>query len=119
MIDILVDPITHKIDFCGGDLKLVDGLDQLKQWIKQKLLVIFGEWPRRGNDGIKYIEEVFIKNPNSVTIDAMFRTSIDEIQEITDITNFNYIENKKENNITINYEVISIYGNIEDSIVIQ
>ena len=71
--DILLDPLTHDLDFEGGDLKLAVDVGQA---VKIRLLFFVGDWFLNTAIGIPYFEQIFKKNPRLDQISALYREEI-------------------------------------------
>lgn len=59
-----------------GKLALTSGTVATSQRIKQRLSLFLAEWFLDKSRGVPYIEQIFVKNPNPVVIDAIFKREI-------------------------------------------
>jgi hypothetical protein len=92
MIDLKLNTV-HDLDI-GTDLNLigdVNGSDQLayyQQKVKIVLLFFFAEWFLDVTIGIKYLQSIFVKNPNLTLIDSLFKIAITEIEGIVELIEY-------------------------------
>lgn len=86
-MDFLMDA-TGDLAIVNGDFALVSGVDETVQFLNQSLRLFLGEWFLDETRGIPYFDEIFIKNPNSVTVHSIFENhivnlpGIEELQEL-------------------------------------
>lgn len=87
MSDIAITT-DYEIDIQGGELRLTEGLDSIRQNLKQRLSMFFGEWFLDKSKGLPYYQHIFVKNPNPVVVDAAIKKEVFETPGILEIQNF-------------------------------
>lgn len=112
MLDIKLDKITHDIDLSTFDLQLIDELDQLEQKLKIVLKFFFAEWFLDTTVGIKFIESVYVSNPNLTLIDSLFKTAILEVKDVNELTAYDSIYNKTSRSFSLTFTVKSTFGEL-------
>ena len=55
---------------------IVTKVDEVKQNLRQNLKTFLGEWFLNTGLGVPYFEDIFIKNPNAISIEAAFKNAI-------------------------------------------
>lgn len=74
-MDLKLDA-NHDLVIENGDLGLVDKADAVAQYLRQKFKFFQTEWFLDETKGIPYFDQVFVKNPKQVVIDAIFKNEI-------------------------------------------
>lgn len=72
----------------NGDFYLVTGVDATIQFLKQRLRLFLGEWFLDEAKGVPYFDEVFVKNPNPVALNSIFKTQIIETPGVRELLSF-------------------------------
>lgn len=88
MSDIKLDTSTHDAIIENGDLVLTTGKEAHAQRIKQRILLIFGEWFLDRSRGIPYFTQVLVKNPNPVLVDAVFKNEVISDPSVLELQEF-------------------------------
>jgi hypothetical protein len=57
----------------GGQLVVIEGLEQIRQRIATRLKFFVGEWFLDLRQGVPYYRDVFVSNPNLALIRSLFR----------------------------------------------
>lgn len=109
----------HKIEIVSGDLKIVRGKDYIIQNIRQSLQLGYNEAFLDRTRGIAWQQEVFKKGANITTINAMVSRMILSVDGVKKINSLNFDLNDKERILTIEFNILTIYGNIYDSLEVQ
>ena len=112
MKDLKLDLLTHDLDFSNFKLEFVEGIDYYRQKVKIVLLFFFGEWFLDTTKGIKYFEEVFIKNPNFTLVDNLFKIAILEIDGITELLEYDSVFDGINRKYTITFKVQTDAGEL-------
>ena len=73
------------LDLSTGNLQLLDGNEEIAQKLKYRLQFFFGEWFLDQRLGIPYYEDIFIKNPDLVVVQGIFREVIIETPGVVGI----------------------------------
>jgi len=94
------------------DIAMVSGKDELRQYLMIRLKFIFGEWFLDTTKGVKYYEEVFIKNPDIATIDREFKRTILKTDGITELIEFKSSYNRSERKYYLAFKANSNYGEL-------
>lgn len=102
MIDLKLDD-NGDLAIESGDLVLVSGIDQIKQNLKIRLRTFYGEWLFDTTRGIKFFEEIFVKQPNLSIVDSLIKQQVIETTDVTEI-----IEYSSEVNIVIRHLTVSL-----------
>lgn len=84
-MDFYLDPRIHDIVLEDGDIKAVDGKEEIVQRVKVTLLAWAGEWLFDTAFGLPYREEIIVRDPNLEAIDARLRDIISNIEGIITI----------------------------------
>ena len=71
-----LEAVQHDLDFTGGDLKLLDGAEAIRQHIKIRLQTFLGEWFLDQRIGIPYFQSILVKNPNTNAVRVIFNAAI-------------------------------------------
>lgn len=79
---------NNDLDLSTGDLQFVDGIEYYRQKVSIVLRFFYGEWFLDTTKGIKYFDDVFVKNANFTLVNNLFKIALLEIEGITEITKF-------------------------------
>lgn len=116
-MDIKLDS-NGDLDLTGAQATLTSGLTATKQRYEQRLRLFFQEWFLDRTRGIPYIEQIFVKNPNPVVIDSIFKNEILSDPATTGIQSFEIDLETLTRNLTLNFRAITDDGPIDFSEVI-
>jgi hypothetical protein len=72
----------------NGDFVFVTGLDATIQFLGQRLRFFLSEWFLDQSLGIPYHDQVFVKNPNPVALDSIFKTAIIDTPGVLELQSF-------------------------------
>jgi hypothetical protein len=75
-MNISVSDLTGDIEIVGGQLVLVDGPEEYRQHLQQRLRTYFGEWFMDLSIGIPYHDGIMVKRPNDVVINNLIKREI-------------------------------------------
>ena len=89
LYDLALNVAAWDLVFHNNDLLLIDNAERIGQQIKITLLFWFEEWFLDTTQGIPYLQNICIKNPNLQHIRQIFRNAIlsvpgvDSVSELT------------------------------------
>lgn len=101
----------------NGALQMVSGLDEVRQHIKNRLLLQKREWFLDTNAGIDYRNIVLIKNPNLGLVAAAIKAEIIAASD-AQITGFTLTVDPALRKLTADYRVLIDEKTIEDSVTV-
>jgi hypothetical protein len=104
------------IAIVNGDFALVDGTDEIVQFLQQSLRLFLAEWFLDQTLGFPYFDEVFIKNPNPVTLDSLFKIYILECPGILELVEFNLDYDASTRDVSITGVIRAEDGNADFSV---
>lgn len=99
----------------NGDFVLVDGVDETVQFINQSLRFLQAEWFLDETKGFPYFDEVFVKNPNPVALDSLFKKYIIELPGVEELTAFSLEYDPSSRNLTITGSIRALDGEADFS----
>lgn len=102
-MDILLDK-EGDILFQNGDIVLANSI---RQKITIRLKWFFGEWRWNEEAGMKYLEYLFVKNPDLEQIKEMIEDAIFNVDEVTEVNDVTISVDKKTRKATISYEAVT------------
>lgn len=102
----------------NGDFVLVDGVDEIVQFLCQSLRFIQQEWFLDETEGFPWFDDVFIKNPDLNAVTAVFKTYIINIPGILSLTAFALNFDPGERTLTVTGSFVSLDGNADFSVTI-
>lgn len=76
MSDLLQDINTRELIIENADLVLCTGVDRARQFLAQRLAAFRGEWVFDLDEGVPYFENVFVKAPDPVILEGIFKDRI-------------------------------------------
>jgi len=86
-MDLLLDD-NWDLALSDTDLRLVTGVDAIRQHLIQRLKTFLLEWFLDRRKGVPYIQAVLIKNPNPLAVAAVFKSEIIETPGIVELISF-------------------------------
>ncbi len=107
MASIAIDS-TNDIIIENNDLKLIKGVEEVAQVLRQRLRVFRGEWFLDTRQGLPYYEEVLKKNPNPVTVDSLFKNEILNSPGIIELQSFTLEINGRE--LSLKFTALTQFG---------
>lgn len=75
MSDLRLDA-NGDLSIVNGDLSIISDKLEIDQLLKQRLQFFSGEWFLDIEDGLPWFDEVFVKNPDPVILNTIFKDII-------------------------------------------
>ncbi len=112
-MDILLDP--------GGDLYLSPQGDialgnRTAQKIRIMLLWLEQEWRWDKDEGLPYIEQLFVKNPDVDALESLIRAKIFEVDEVTEVREVSVTYDRRTRIAAIRYTALTDFETIREEV---
>ena len=99
-----------------GDVKLEESVAQK---IRTKLLWFKGEWAWDPDEGMPYMESLFVKNPDTDFFESLVRAKIFEVEEITEVKDVRVTYDRQTRSAVIFFEALTDYETIKEEVKIK
>jgi hypothetical protein len=109
MIDEALDPSTHDTVLVDFDEQTVEGIAQVLQNIKIRLLMVMGELFDNTRVGVDYFGVIF-QTKDPAVIDALLKSTIRSTPEVTDVVSYVSTVTPQSRLIVVSFKVQTIYG---------
>ena len=90
-MDIYINPVTNDIEFLpDGDLRMVDGVELVRQRIDMRLNMLYGEWTFNTEKYVDWYGTVIGKLApgHLLAVDEHYRSIIEGVEGVKQITSF-------------------------------
>lgn len=115
-MDILLDKDGDLLVTERGDIMLENSVAQK---IRIRLLWFAEEWRWNKEEGLPYMTDLLIKNPDTDYFESLIREKIFEVEEVVDVKDVQVIFNKKTREAEIHYVALTDYETINEEVEIK
>lgn len=115
-MNLSINKTTGDLDLVAGQLVIIEGQEEIKQHLEQRLRTFLNEWFLDLSIGLPYFEEVLKKQVNTNAIDSIFIDEILQCPGVIRILDFNIDLNKSTRELQITGEFETIDGSVEFSV---
>ncbi len=122
MVDLSLDldptsPTYKDLLVRSGDMVLTSdadptGTDPVLQNVLQRLNFYFSEWFLDNTQGVPWIQQILVKNPDQSKVDAILRNTIQGTPGITQLNSYSFSFNKGGRSATISFQAQKTNGTI-------
>ena len=103
------------LDLVEGDLALIEGLDAIRQHVRQRLQLFLGEWFLDITVGVPYFQNVYVKNPNFIVVEALFRDRVLSTPGIDEVNSFDFDYDNNTRQLSVSFAATTINGDLNFS----
>lgn len=96
-----------------GDIILADSVAQK---INIRLKWFESEWRWDEEEGLPYFGELFVKNPDTDSFEAMIREKIFEVDEVTEVRSVSIIYDERSRESYIEYTALTDFESIREEV---
>lgn len=108
-----IDEDDHDLLVEDFDLQIVDEVDAIKQNIRIRLWFFYREWFLDTSVGVRFYEDIKVKNPDLPDIEALLKAEISGTDGVNEILEFNMDFNRVTRLLSVTFKVNTTYGIIE------
>ncbi len=105
----------HDLALRNFDLQLVRDAEHIRQNLAIRLQFFFEEWFLDSTEGVRYIDFVFVANPNLQNISSIMKATIQETAGVNAILRYTQTLDRRNRKLSIAFKVDTIFGPIEDT----
>jgi len=114
-INVVTDPnnssvIENDLAVENFDLVLIDGIEQIRQRLKIRLQFFIGEWYLDTTLGVRFYQDVLVKNPQLTKLQSLFKATIMGTIGVTQLTAFDLSVDNKNRSMSLSFTVNTLYG---------
>ena len=91
--------VNFNFTFTGTVAKYV------QQKLKIRLAIFRGEWYLNNQVGLPYFEDIFVKDPNLVFIEDLYKSQISSVDGVKEITSFELLADSQTRDFFVNFTV--------------
>ncbi|MCK4521363.1 MAG: hypothetical protein KAU20_02230 [Nanoarchaeota archaeon] len=110
------DPTTqnpdHDLAIENYDLVLIDGIEQVAQNLRIRLWFFFGEWFLDTSQGVRFFEDVNVKEPNFPNIESLLKDMILSTQDVQSLLEFTMEYDRTQRKLTVEFTVNTTFGQL-------
>lgn len=115
MLSLGINQSTGELRVENGNMVIVDGIDSDRQDLETFLRLFQGEWFLDETEGVPYFQEILKKNPNLITVDALFKAAILGRPSVTSLTTFNLNFDNAARELFLDFTALTGSGQIDFS----
>ena len=112
--------IVRRLD-ANGDMTFGQGLanfardaEAVAQNVRTRLYLILGEWFLNTDDGVPYLEQIFVKPADLALSESILKARIVDTEGVDELTNFQFIFDRNTRKVTVTGTVSTIYGTTDN-----
>lgn len=102
-MDLKLDTTTHDLIIENYDLVLVDGIDLVRQAIKQRLLLVLEEWFLDDTIGVPWYQYIFQKGADINRVKSILINTISGTKGVIKVTSLELNYNINNRNLTVDF----------------
>lgn len=111
------DPVfDHDLAIEDFDFQFVDRRDRVHQHIRIRLLFLWQEWFLDTTYGVKYIDLIFVKNPNKVVVDNVILATITETPNVLEVLEYSSTFDPGGRSFQVTFKVNTTFGIVDDTV---
>lgn len=118
-MDLALDNANGDLIIDNADLVFVRDIDAVAQFLKQKLRTFQSEWFLDESVGIPYFDQIFVKNPRSVTYDSIFKEAILSTAGVVELVSYNAVLSGDTRTLNLTFQARTRDGLIDFSEIIE
>jgi len=80
---------TGDLDLTGHQVSLITGEAAIEQQVRFRLRFLTGSWYLDEAQGLPYLEDILIKNPDLLLVQSLFREAIESTPQISSVNSIN------------------------------
>lgn len=115
-MNLSINETSGDLDLVGGQLVVIEGQEEIKQHLEQRLRTFLNEWFLDLSIGLPYFEEILKKQVNTNGIDSIFIDEILQCPGVIRILDFNIDLDKATRTLEVTGEIETIEGSVEFSV---
>lgn len=115
-MDILLDKDGDMLVTKRGDIILENSVAQK---IRIRLLWFEGEWRWNVEEGLPYMTDLLIKNPDTDYFESLIREKIFEVEEVVDVKDVQVVFDRRTREAVISYVALTDYETIREEVRIR
>lgn len=113
--DILLDKSGDLFISKDGDIAIGQSVAQK---IRIKVLWFAAEWKWDDEEGLPYIEQLFVKNPDTDGFESAIREKIFEVEEVTNVGEISVEADAKTRKATIRFTAYTDNKTIKEEVIV-
>ena len=102
-MDLKLDTNNHDLIIENYDLVLVDGIDLVRQAIKQRLLLVLEEWFLDDTIGVPWYQYIFQKGADINRVKSILINTISGTEGVIKVTSLELNYNINNRNLTVDF----------------
>lgn len=102
-------------DMSAGELVFVNGAEEIRQFLIQKLRTVFQEWFLDARLGLPYFEQIFQKRPDPVVVESIFINEIVSTPGLVSLVEFDLNLNEVTRTLELDMRATTVDGEINFS----
>lgn len=106
------------MDLTDGNATLTTGSEATGQRISQGLKLFLAEWFLDKTRGVPYFEQILVKSPNPVVVDAVLKREIISDPAVLELQRFDVTLDTALRQLTVDFKVLTDDGPVDLSVVI-
>ena len=103
-MDLKLGTKSHDLIIENYDLVLVDGIDLVRQAIKQRLLLVLEEWFLDDTIGVPWHQYIFQKGSDINRVKSILINTISGTEGVIKITSFELDYNNTNRSLSVNFQ---------------
>jgi len=109
---------TGDMDLTDGNATLTSGSEATAQRISQRLKLFLGEWFLDLTRGVPYFQQILVKSPNPVVVDAVLKREIIADPAVLELQRFDVSLDTGLRLMTVDFKVLTDAGPVDLTVTI-
>ena len=113
IIDLKLDEISWDLDITNQDIQTVSGIEGIQQHLRQRYQMFKGEYYYDKTRGIPYHDDLFVKSPNPIIVDTIFKQVTLDTPGIIELLKFDLDFDRTTRELNIDLKVKTDEGEMD------
>ena len=110
---------NYDVDFAGGDLSFVTGIEAVRQDIEMTLRTFLEETPYDSSAGVPWLQVIFVKGTPTTAIEFIIQETILGVDGVTEVLELTTVLDRAARTLTIEGRVVALDEEFPITVVIN